>query len=290
MEPKNSKGLGVLYVVATPIGNLKDITLRALETLRSVDGILAEDTRVTRKLLSHFGIHKPIEKFERFSEKAKESRVLDRLKQGESLALLSDAGTPAILDPGASLVLACHQSGLRVVPIPGPSAIITALCVSGLIQEGFVFLGWAPRRARERQRMAAWIERCALPTVVFETAKRLPELLGALDLRVGDRLAFVARELTKLHETLILLPLHEIAERLAQPQQKGELKGEFVVVIEGAKRQDLSPFPLELETLEPQAAKGAKAKAKLLAQLLGLEPKTAYRLLQQLKAGNPLTL
>jgi 16S rRNA (cytidine1402-2'-O)-methyltransferase len=283
MEPKNSKGLGVLYVVATPIGNLRDITLRALETLRSADGILAEDTRVTRKLLSHFDIHKPIEKFERFSEKAKESRVLDRLKQGESLALISDAGTPAILDPGASLVLACHQSGIRVIPIPGPSALISALCVSGLIQEGFVFLGWAPRRAKERRRMTEWIERCPLPTVVFETAKRLPGLLGMLTLRVGARLAFIARELTKLHETLTLRPLRRMAEMFAEPQQEGGLKGELVVVIEGAKQPDSSPFPFG--KMEPQAAKGTKAKAKLLTQLLGLEPKTAYRLLQQLKAS-----
>lgn len=272
-----------MYVVATPIGNLKDITLRALETLRSVDGILAEDTRVTRKLLNHFGIHKPMEKFERFSEKAKESRVLDRLQQGESLALVSDAGTPGICDPGVSLVRACHQSNLRVIPVPGPSALSAALCASGLIQEGFVFLGWAPRRLEERRRMAAWLERCPLPIAMFETAKRLPSLLGMLVPRMGNRLAFIARELTKLHETLSLMPLHRLTERLSSSPEGGELKGELVFVIEGASRQDLSPFPSE--TMEAQSAKGTKEGSKILAQLLGLEPKTAYKWIQKIKAS-----
>ena len=131
--------------------------------------------------------------------------------------------------------------------------------------------------------MAAWLERCPLPTAMFETAKRLPRLLGMLVPRMGNRLAFIARELTKLHETLSLMPLHRMAEMLSESQKEGELKGELVVVIEGASQQDLNPFPSE--TMELKATKGTKEGSKILAQLLGLEPKTAYKWIQKIKAN-----
>ena len=273
MQPKNAKLAGTLYIVATPIGNLQDITLRALQTLRDVDTILAEDTRSTRKLLSHFDIKKPLEKFERFSEKSKESGLIERLAQGELVALVSDAGTPAILDPGASLVLACHQSGIPVVPVPGPSALTAALCASGLIEDGFTFFGWAPRKPGERKAFGLWLRQTPLPAVLFESARRLSGLLKALAPSLGERETFIGRELTKIHETHYFGRLEDLAVQFSKEIEP--LKGELVVVIKGTKRPSLVP-----QEKGPLAKPGPKDKAKALSQMIGVTPKEAYSILQ----------
>ena len=276
MQPKNAKAAGTLYIVATPIGNLQDITLRGLETLRVVDTILAEDTRATRKLLSHFGIKKPLEKFERFSEKSKEASLIERLSQGEYIALVSDAGTPAILDPGASLVLACHKSGITVVPIPGPSALTAALSASGLIEDGFVFFGWAPRKSNERKAFGLRVSQAPFPSVLFEAPRRLAGLLKALVPSLGGQRVFIARELTKIHETHYFGTLEELATQFSK--EGAPLKGELVVVIEAAKR----PFHARQEP-EPLAQAGTKATARALSRMLGLTTKEAYGILQAVR-------
>lgn len=276
MQPKNAKAAGTLYIVATPIGNLQDITLRGLEMLRVVDTILAEDTRATRKLLSHFGIKKPLEKFERFSEKSKEAGLIERLSQGESIALVSDAGTPAILDPGASLVLACHKSGITVAPIPGPSALTAALSASGLIEDGFVFFGWAPRKPNERKAFGLRLSQTSLPAVLFEAPRRLTGLLKALVPSLGGQRAFIARELTKIHETHYFGTLEELAAQFSK--EGAPLKGELVMVIEAAKR----PFHARQEP-EPLSQAGTKATARALSRMLGLTTKEAYGILQAVR-------
>jgi 16S rRNA (cytidine1402-2'-O)-methyltransferase len=218
--------LGVLYVVATPIGNLSDITLRGIETLKQCQRIAAEDTRHTRKLLSHLGIAgKPIDALHAHSTDRDVGRVIDALAQGESVALVTDAGTPLVSDPGDVLVKRAIERGIRVVPIPGPSAVLAALVASGLMDAGgFRFVGFLPREGTPRAEAIAKV--CATPetVVVFESPERAVRTLGDLAQVMPERAACVARELTKLHEEVTRGPLAELA-RVA------EYRGEIVLVL-----------------------------------------------------------
>lgn len=221
--------MGTLYVVATPIGNLEDITLRALAVLREVALVLAEDTRHTRVLLGRHGIAKTPLSLHAHNEAARAQQVLAALAGGQDVALVSDAGTPLVSDPGERLVARAIADGHRVVPVPGPSAVLAALIASGLPAEAFTFVGFLPRRAGERARRLAAL--CARPEtlVLFESPRRVGALLAELAAAFGERRACLARELTKLHEEAARGTLGELAARFAEGA-----RGEVTLVVEGA--------------------------------------------------------
>src|SRR3990170_4399775 len=202
---------GILYIVATPIGNLEDITLRALRVLKEVDLILAEDTRVSKKLMMHYDIKTPILSYHQHSSDSKKLEVYGRLERGESVALVTDAGSPGISDPGNELIsyILEHDSSIKVVPIPGPAAITTALSVSGLPMSKFLFLGFFPKKGRTK--LIELIKLTKLPIVFYESPYRIIKTLGFLGEKLGgDRGVFIARELTKLHESLYRGKISEV--------------------------------------------------------------------------------
>jgi 16S rRNA (cytidine1402-2'-O)-methyltransferase len=218
---------GVLYVVATPIGNLGDITLRALETLKTVDLIAAEDTRHTKKLLQHYGIQTPLVSFHQHSGAGRIEQLVRRLQQGESIALVTDAGTPGISDPGGALVAAAHQAGVRVVPIPGASAVTAVLSVAGLPAHRFRFEGFPPRKAGARRRFFEALRETDAPVVFFESPHRLLATLQTAYDALGDCTVVVGRELTKQFEEVFRGALSAaIAHWQATPP-----RGEFVIVL-----------------------------------------------------------
>lgn len=219
-----------LYVVATPIGHLDDLSARALETLRTVDAVVAEDTRHSRGLLTHFNVSKPLVSLPAFDEAARVGPIVARLVAGENLALVTDAGTPAISDPGEALVAAAWEAGVKVVPIPGPSAAIAALCASGLDSSRFLFIGFLPRKGEARRQAFEELQVQRATVVLYEAGNRTGETLDDLAKALGPRRALVARELTKLHEELVRAPLPELAARFAEGA-----RGEVVIVIEGAR-------------------------------------------------------
>ncbi|MHB8420217.1 MAG: 16S rRNA (cytidine(1402)-2'-O)-methyltransferase [Myxococcales bacterium] len=238
---------GVLHLVATPIGNLGDITLRALAALRSADAVICEDTRRTRRLLEAHGIHAQVLSMPAFEERQRAEALLDRLERGETLALCTDAGSPGVSDPGQLLVALALERGLEVTALPGPSAAIAALQLSGLPSDRFFFAGFLPRKGGGRRRALAELERLPATVVLFESPRRLHETLLDLAGALGDRRAAVARELTKLHEEVVRGRLSELAARFA-----GETLGEVAVVVEGAEpgARPAQPAEDELEPLD----------------------------------------
>jgi len=226
----DERAAGTLYVVATPIGNLEDITLRALRVLRECRLVAAEDTRHVAKLLHHFDIRTSTTSLHEHNEQAKAAALVARLTAGENVALVSDAGTPAVSDPGYRLVRAAIDAGIRVEAIPGPSAVLTALVASGLPTDAFVFVGFPPPKARAR---VAWFEglRAELRTIVFfEAPHRIRQTLADAQSALGDRPVAVARELTKLHEELVRGPISSVLGQLT------EFRGEFTIVLGGASQ------------------------------------------------------
>lgn len=217
----------MLYVVATPIGNLSDITFRAIDTLKSCDYILCEDTRHSKVLLSHYEISKPLHSFHKFSEAAKQDKILDDLNNGLNICLISDAGTPGISDPGMKLVQACTENGIPVTPIPGPCAAITALCCSGLNTEKFQFIGFLPKKAGELKRALQDILPYDGTTVCYESPSRLIDVLECLQELAPERLLVVARELTKKFEEL----RRGVASELIKLWKDTTVKGEIVLMI-----------------------------------------------------------
>ena len=214
---------GTLFVVGTPIGNLEDLTFRALRTLKEVDLIAAEDTRRTSRLLAHYQIRKPLTSLREHNETRETPRLLERLARGESIALVTDAGTPGIADPGARLVQAAHRAGCRVTPIPGASAVATALSVSGFNADVFTFLGFPPRSGTERER---WFQRLKAESgvvVFFEAPHRIERTLAELRREVF-RPIILLRELTKLNEQLVISPQHDAIARQNE-------RGEYTVVV-----------------------------------------------------------
>lgn len=223
----------ILFVVATPIGNLEDITYRAVRVLSEVDVIAAEDTRHSAVLLRHFGIATPVVAFHEHNERQTTPRLLERLKSGQSIALISDAGTPLISDPGYRLVQAVREQGLPVSPVPGPSAVTAALSVCGLPTDRFVFEGFLPARAAARRQRIEGLAAEPRTVVLFESPHRIRECLADLEAVLGsDRRAVLARELTKRFETILDAPLGELA--LAVVADEDQRRGEFVLLLAGA--------------------------------------------------------
>src|SRR5215471_2789987 len=219
--------MGTLFIVATPIGNLNDISSRALQTLRDVDVIACEDTRQTVKLLNHFGIQKHMTSYHEFNEEQKAAELADQLAGTATIALVSDAGTPAIADPGYRLVRLCRQRGIPVVPIPGPNAAIAALAASGLPSAEFMFLGFLPSKKNARREKLAAIAKIACTLVFYEAPHRIAASLEDIQELLGDREVCLAREVTKIHEEFLF-------GKISAVRQQVNALGEFVIVVHGA--------------------------------------------------------
>lgn len=219
---------GKLFVVATPIGNLEDITLRAIRILKEADLIAAEDTRHTRRLLNHFEIHTRLISYYREKEMERGQELIKRIEGGESIALVSDAGSPGISDPGAVIVRMAREAGLSVIPIPGPSAITAAVSVAGLSHPSFLFLGFPPPKKQQRRKFLRSLKDSIHPLVFYESVHRFHHLLTDSFEIFGNRRAFMAREITKSYEELVDLTLSELLEEY---QQTIKRKGEFVLII-----------------------------------------------------------
>jgi 16S rRNA (cytidine1402-2'-O)-methyltransferase len=217
---------GILYLVATPIGNLKDVTYRAVEILKTVDCIACEDTRHSKILLDHYGIHKPTLSYFDFSEKKRAPEILEKIKSGANVALVSDAGTPGIADPGFRLVEGALRAGVRVEPIPGPSAFLTALSVSGLPTDAFVFEGFMPLKSGQRRRKLLLLKEEKRTVIFYESPHRILRTLRDILETLGDVELVVARELTKKFEEVI----RQKAGRILDHFSKKKVQGEFVIL------------------------------------------------------------
>ena len=224
---------GTLYVVATPIGNLEDITLRALRVLREAAWIACEDTRRTRHLLAGHALRGRLLSYHKFNERARTPRLLRALASGEDVALVSDGGTPALSDPGAILVAAAADAGIRVTPVPGPSALAAAVSVSGLAAGQVTFSGFLPRRFAHRLRLFSALEEVPGVLVFYESPRRAAASLAEMAARWGGRRAVLAREITKVHEEFLRGTLRELAERVGS----GPLRGEVTLIVEGAAEE-----------------------------------------------------
>jgi 16S rRNA (cytidine1402-2'-O)-methyltransferase len=226
-----------LYIVGTPIGNLQDITLRALDTLKGADLVLAEDTRVSRVLLDRHGIATRMLSYHKYNEQERLPEVIARLQRGEKIALVTDAGMPGVSDPGARVVTACREAGLPVFVIPGPSSVTAAVALSGMASGGFLFAGFLPHKSGARKRRLAEVGTSDLPLVLFESPYRLMKLMGEIEEVLGARRLFVARELTKHFEEGLAGTPAEIRASFG----KRTVKGEVVVVIEPGEKKRKSP-------------------------------------------------
>ena len=266
-----------LHVVATPIGNLRDITIRALATLAAADAVLAEDTRVTRTLLAHYGITTPLMAYHEHSTESVRARMVERLREGQALALVSDAGTPLVSDPGFKLVLAAIEAGIPVTPVPGASAVMTALVAAGLPTDRFFFEGFLPQKAGARRNRLADLAQLPGTLVLFESPHRLPDMLADAAAVLGlDRPAAVTRELTKLYETIRRGTLGTLSAAFAA---EGAPKGEIVVLI-GA-RPETSPDEGDAEALDAAlkaalAEHSVKDAASLVAARTGRKRRLVY--------------
>jgi len=265
--------MSILYVVATPIGNLEDISLRALRTLREVKLIAAEDTRRTRRLLVTYDIRTPMTSYHERNKRSKLGYILGCLEDGD-VALVSNAGMPSISDPGYELIVEANQRSIPVVPIPGPSVVITALVVSGLPTDRFIYLGFLPHRAGSRRRFLESVADEPATMVILETPHRLLAALNDVLLILGDRKVAVCRELTKIHEEVFRGTISQAIEHFTEP------RGEFTLVIEGRGKKDRPLLTEDIERrLHQMRLSGVTAKEAIanLAGETGLSKKELYR-------------
>ena len=283
--PPSSNPSGTLYIVATPIGNLEDITLRALRILeREVSVIAAEDTRRTRKLLNHYGIRTRTTSLHEHNESTKTATLLRRLAAGESVALVSDAGTPLLSDPGARLVSSALSDRIQVQPIPGPSALIAALVMSGFATGPFAFVGFPPSRSNARKKWASALATEHRAIVLFESPHRIKATLRDLADVFPNREAAVCREITKIHENLVRGPISELADQIS------ETRGEFTVVIAadettGSVSETPSARDLWLEfcDLTEKESVGRREAVRRIAEAHGLKPREVYSAIESEK-------
>ena len=223
---------GTLYIVATPIGNLEDITLRALRILKEVDLIAAEDTRQTLKLLNHFEISKPLISYHRHNEEVKSEILIQKLEKGENIALVSDAGTPGICDPGEDVIKKAIEEGINVVPIPGACAMINALIASGIDTKEFIFLGFLPLNKKIRIEKLKEIEKSEKTIIIYEAPHKMKNTLKELSEILQERKIVLARELTKIHEEFIREDINSLIKKIEN------IKGEMILIIEGKKKEN----------------------------------------------------
>lgn len=277
----------ILYIVSTPIGNLADMTHRAIQTLGAVQRVLAEDTRRTAILFKHYGISTPLYSAHEHNETARISQILAWLAVGEDLAIVSDAGTPLLSDPGARIVQAVIAAGYDVVPIPGASALLAALVASGLEPEPFTFYGFLPRSGRERKERLAAVAASRHTVVLYEAPGRIAKLLADLIELCGEaRRAVVARELTKLHETIVRGTLREVIAYYEDQQ----VRGEIVLVLEGAVAEEPADLEASAEKMARELlAHGASVRdaAKQIAKSLDVARNRAYEITQSVSAEGP---
>jgi 16S rRNA (cytidine1402-2'-O)-methyltransferase len=272
-----------LYVVATPIGNLGDITLRALDVLRAVDVVAAEDTRVTVRLLHHFGIEKPLISLHQHNERRATERLLDALRAGQAIALTSDAGTPAISDPGARLVATVRDAGFPCIPIPGVTALTTAWSVAGFEDTAFLFCGFLPKQAGERRRAIAAVARITHPLIFYEAPHRVHETATDLAHGLGgERRVVVGRELTKLFETVHATTLDALRAWFEADEVRS--RGEFVLIVAGA------PVESSVQGADAEALLNALLEelpsaqaSRIASRVVGVPKKTLYELAVKLK-------
>jgi 16S rRNA (cytidine1402-2'-O)-methyltransferase len=279
----NRNSVGILYIVATPIGNLQDMSLRAIETLKGVAGIVAEDTRHSQQLLQHFSIQTPVVALHEHNERDRTQQLLQRLQQGEDLALISDAGTPLISDPGYYLVRELQLAGMKVVPIPGACAAIAALSAAGLATDRFIFEGFLPAKAGAREHRLTELRDENRTLIFYEAPHRVLETLQAMLAVFGpERRVVLARELTKLFETIKSAPLQELVEWVsADPNQQ---RGEIVILVEGLKvvaDAALKEMRRILTTL--LADLPLKQAVELTAKITGLKKNEVYALALKIK-------
>ncbi len=280
----NDDNCGILYIVATPIGNLEDITLRALRTLREVSLIAAEDTRHTRKLLNAYEISTPLISLHEHNEKEKSSVIIAKIKSGRSVAYVTDAGTPCISDPGYQLVKMAHTENIRVVPVPGVSAVVTALSVSGLPADNFLFCGFLPAKQNQRIRFLETLREEAKTVVFYESPARYRTSLQDIYDVLGDREILVARELTKIFEEI----RYDKISTFLQSMVAGKPKGEFTIVLKG---NEFKPVVFDAEKIEEQILQILKDKeisvrdaVAAIVKQTGLSRKKVYDLAVKLRS------
>jgi 16S rRNA (cytidine1402-2'-O)-methyltransferase len=267
---------GILYIVATPIGNLEDITLRALRVLKEVDVVAAEDTRHTQILLSRHDIRTPLTSYHEHNEKTKAQELVTRLARGQNVAVVSDAGTPAISDPGFRLVVQAIRAGVRIIPIPGASALTAVLSASGLPTDRFVFEGFLPAKKSQRREKLQTLRNETRTLIFYEAPHRLKEALDDIHELLGNREAVLAREVSKIHEEFLRGPVSELVRTLGG----GEMRGEVTLIISGSSgAPDVSEDRLKTEIRELKS-KGLRVKeiAEVLGEKFGYPKKEIYRL------------
>jgi len=269
---------GILYLVATPIGNLEDITLRALQILKQADLLACEDTRQTRKLLDHYGIQKPTISYHEHNEAVRSAELLEKLRNGTTVALVSDAGTPLISDPGYRLVTKAVESGIRVEPIPGASAVLAALTASGLATDAFRFGGFLPARSTQRRKLLAKFKDDAATLVFYEAPHRILEALADIQEVLGPRPVVLARELTKVHEEFLRGTAETVRRTLAG---RPPLKGEITLLIGKAPGPAANETPIpEAVATHMRAGMTRMEAIKAVARARGLSKREVYRLIK----------
>ena len=272
----NSSVNGILYVVATPIGNMADITFRAIQTLKDVALIAAEDTRHTRRLLTHYAIRNSMISLHEHNENQRTGTLVQRLRGGESIALVSDAGTPTLSDPGYRLIKEAIASGIRIVPIPGASAVLASLCASGLPTDAYVFMGFLPRKEGKRQKILQSLTAEKKTIIFYESPKRIKVLISDLINTLGDRRGVLSREMTKRHEEFIRGDLSQLLDVLAD---RPEIKGECTLVVEGGADQEIpAADALREEIIQGLHRDGIRLSSlvKNIAERYGLPRKQIY--------------
>jgi 16S rRNA (cytidine1402-2'-O)-methyltransferase len=277
-KAQREAGTGCLYLVATPIGNLEDITLRAIRVLKEADLIACEDTRHTQKLLHHYGIRKEMVSYHEHNELTRSPELVIELEQGAKIALVSDAGTPGISDPGHRLVTLCLRHHISVVPIPGPSALVAALAASGLPTEEFLFVGFLPPRAGARRKALDALKAESRTLIFYEAPHRVVETLADASEILGPRPAVIAREVTKIHEEFLRGPLAELLESARKRAPRGEIT---LLIGPGdpqmQKVESSVPLKQRVEQLEAEAGIDRKAALKQAARERGLGKREAYK-------------
>jgi len=287
--PIKSLNKGVLYVTGTPIGNLKDISIRAKEVLGQVSLVAAEDTRSTRKLLTHLGVNAGLLSCHKHNERSSAKKVIALLAEGKDVALVSDAGTPALSDPGASLVKLVREAGFSVVPVPGASAIVAALSVAAMSADSFFFAGFLPSKRVERRKSLEQLAEIPHTIVIFEAPHRLLDAMEDILGILGDRQMVMARELTKMHETVISGSVSDIIKQFSN----GRVKGEITLVIEGAEEirherycSDPETVKKALQHLISEKSLSIRDSVDLLMRLTGMTKSQIYPLALEIKQKN----